>query len=143
MMYVSLNKKGLTLVEVMISLVVLLFVSLAMMQTALVSIDSNARNTLRAKAVSLAERIANDARDTADTAGGYASLAQTGYTDVVFTRPAPEEIEAQRMGVTFTKQRRIIDHGVTDKEIGVWVQWQWKGQTYNYSFSTILRNPAL
>lgn len=48
------NKEGMTLVEVLIAMVVLLLVSLALMQTALVSIDANMRNVLRDEAVSVA-----------------------------------------------------------------------------------------
>jgi type IV pilus assembly protein PilV len=60
---VLLNKKGLTLVEVMIALVVLLLVFLALMQTALVSIDSNMINALRDEAVNIAEEKMNDERN--------------------------------------------------------------------------------
>src|SRR3990172_4640679 len=54
---------GFTLVEVMIALVVLLFVSLAMMQTALVSIDSNMINVLRDEAVRIAEERMSELRN--------------------------------------------------------------------------------
>jgi len=60
-----LNKTGVTLVEVMIALVVLLFVSLALMQTALVSISANTRNSVRDAATSVAENRIGEARDTA------------------------------------------------------------------------------
>src|SRR4030042_2427648 len=59
----KINKKGLTLVEVMIALLVLLVVSLALMQTALVSIDANMTNILRDEAVSIAEMRMNQARN--------------------------------------------------------------------------------
>ncbi|MDA8105841.1 MAG: prepilin-type N-terminal cleavage/methylation domain-containing protein [Nitrospiraceae bacterium] len=57
-----LNEKGLSLVEVMVALLVLLFVSLALMQTALVSIESNMKNTLRDEAVSIAEGKMSEAK---------------------------------------------------------------------------------
>ena len=65
---------GFTLVEVLISMVVLLLVSLALMQTALVSIDSNMMNILRDEAVGIAEEEMNEARGVSfsllgDTAG--------------------------------------------------------------------------
>ena len=59
------EKKGLTLVEVLIAMVILLLVSLALMQTALVSIDANMRNVLRDEAVSVAEMRMDEARNTA------------------------------------------------------------------------------
>ena len=45
------DEKGLTLVEVMIALLVMLLVSLALMETALLSIGSNMRNIIRDEAV--------------------------------------------------------------------------------------------
>lgn len=60
---VLLNKKGLTLIEVMVALVVLLLVFLALMQTALVSIDSNMINVLRDEAVNIAEEQMSNQRN--------------------------------------------------------------------------------
>ena len=48
------NKKGVSLVEVMISLVILLIVSMGLLQASLLSIDSNVRNELRDEAVRIA-----------------------------------------------------------------------------------------
>ena len=50
-----LNKKGMTLIEVMIALVILLLVSLALMQTVTLGINSNVRNLLRDEAVKVAD----------------------------------------------------------------------------------------
>ena len=49
------NNKGMTLVEVLVALLISLLVFLALMQTALVSIDANMRNVLRDEAVRIAE----------------------------------------------------------------------------------------
>ena len=57
------NKKGFTLVEVMIAMVVLLLVFLALMQTALVSIDSNMKNNLRDEAANIAAMRMEQARN--------------------------------------------------------------------------------
>src|SRR4030042_6811536 len=57
------NKTGLGLIEVMIALVVMLVVFLALMQTALVSIDSNMINVLRDEAVSIAEMRMSELRN--------------------------------------------------------------------------------
>lgn len=50
------NNKGVSLVEVMIALVVLLLVFMALLQTALLSIDNNLRNLLRKEAISIADQ---------------------------------------------------------------------------------------
>ena len=48
------NNKGVTLVEVMISLVIFLIVFMGLMQTALLSIDGNVRNVERDEAITIA-----------------------------------------------------------------------------------------
>jgi prepilin-type N-terminal cleavage/methylation domain-containing protein len=48
------NNKGVTLVEVMISLVIFLIVFMGLMQTALLSIDGNVRNVERDEAIAIA-----------------------------------------------------------------------------------------
>ncbi len=54
-MYVLPNKKGLTLIEVMVALLITLVLFLALMQSALLSINTNVTNELRNEAVSVAE----------------------------------------------------------------------------------------
>ncbi len=53
------DKKGVSLVEVMIALVVLLLVMTGLLQSALLSIDHNLRNVLRDEAVKIAEQRMN------------------------------------------------------------------------------------
>ena len=60
---VLVDKKGLTLIEVMVALIVLLLVFLALMQTALLSIDSNMINVLRDEAVNIAEEQMSDCKE--------------------------------------------------------------------------------
>jgi len=143
---VLLNRKGLTLVEVMIALVVLLFVSLAMMQTALVSIDSNMKNTVRTEAVGRAEKIVNDLRNLTYTSTFTdAGLANTGsWACVDSTDPhcptySEESRYVRNAWIVFTEQKMIIDRGTENKEVSVKVSWNWKGDPYDYTFSTVLR----
>ena len=56
------NKKGVTLIEMMIALVILLVVSLALMQTAIIGISMNVQNALRDEAVNVAEMRMNQLR---------------------------------------------------------------------------------
>ena len=71
-----LNKKGFTLVEVMVAFVILLFVSLAMMQLGLVSIGSNITNILRDEAVSIADQRLNDLMSEASNAKNWGNPTQ-------------------------------------------------------------------
>lgn len=53
------NKKGFTLIEVLIAMVIILVVLLGLVQTAVLSIDNNLKNLLRDEAVRLAEEQMN------------------------------------------------------------------------------------
>jgi type IV pilus assembly protein PilV len=132
---VLLNKKGLTLVEVMIALVVLLLVFLALMQTALVSIDSNMVNALRDEAVNIAEEKMNEARNTSFTA-----LAAV-TTDV---SPPPKSLR-NIAAFTYTATRTVSDISANSKQVVISVTWEWKDKTvangteYRHTISTVLR----
>ena len=110
-----LNKKGLTLVEVMIALVVLLIVSLALMQTALVSIDSNMTNVLRDEAVNIAEMRMNEARNMP-----FNNLVGTSNATVLRNF---RNIANFQYAVT----RTVTDLNSDNKQIEIRVTWNWKG----------------
>ncbi len=131
------DKKGLTLIEVMISLVVLLLVFLALLQTALVSIDSNMANVLRDEAVNIAEEQMNVARNTSF------DILALGTTDVSPPARSIRNIAAFTYTVT-----RTISNVKTNSSIQVviTVTWDWKDRTaangdpYTHTISAILRN---
>lgn len=124
------NKDGLTLIEVMISLVVLLLVFLALMQTALVSIDSNMINVLRDKAVNVAEERMNNARNTA-----FNNLLPV-VTDV---SPPPMSVR-NIAAFAYTAKRKVTDINIDSKQVDITVTWNWKGRPYTHTISSILRN---
>jgi type IV pilus assembly protein PilV len=123
-----LNKKGLTLVEVLIALVVLLLVSLAMMQTALVSIDSNMLNVLRDEAVSIAEMRMSDARNIP-----FDTLVPDGPI------PVSTKIRTIAGGFSYTTTRAVTPFGSDNKQVDIAVNWTWKGQNYTHTISTIVK----
>jgi prepilin-type N-terminal cleavage/methylation domain-containing protein len=129
------NNKGLTLVEVLIAMVVFLLVSLAMMQTALVGIDSNMINVLRDEAVRIAEENMISARNTP--------------FDILLT-DTPVTVSRDfknKKDFPYRVTRTVTDHGLNNKEINIVVRWDWKDQTiangnpYTHSITTILRSP--
>jgi len=109
----------------MIALVVLLLVFLALMQTALVSINANMNNILRDEAVELAERTILDARNTP-----YDTL-------VAGTTTTTEPRKVRSLTITYTAIRTVTDQGVNNKQIGVVVNWTWKGEPFTHNMSTI------
>lgn len=125
---VSKNNKGFTLVEVMIALVVLLFVFLALMQTALMSIDSNMVNVLREEAISIAEEQMTDVRNTA-------------YADVASVAAATVSRNIRNVqGFDYTVTRTVADN-TTTKQVAITVTWSWKNDAYRHQITTILRRP--
>jgi len=134
---VLLNKKGLTLVEVLIAFVVLLFVSLAMMQTALVSIDSNMINVLRDEAVSIAEMGMREARNTS-----FSSLSAG-------TLSPPPVLRNLRniQNFPYTVTRTVTDLDPDNKQVVITVTWDWKektvgsGNAYTHTITSIVRRP--
>lgn len=147
----GMTEGGLTLVEVMIALVVFLLVFLALMQTALVSIDSNMINVLRDEAVSIAEMrmrvlknvsftdaLLTDTNGTANSVGSY----------VNDTPPTVQRNLRNIANFTFTVRRRVDDIGSLNsdnKRVDIEITWEWKEQTvangnpYAHTISTILR----
>lgn len=127
------NKRGLTLVEVMIALVVLLLVSLALMQTALLSIDSNMINILRDEAVSIAESRMHELRSLQFT---DLTLTDTGGAYINENIPAKFIRNAQ---IQFTRDRLVDNLNTDNKQITVRVTWNWKGNPYTHTISSIKR----
>jgi prepilin-type N-terminal cleavage/methylation domain-containing protein len=119
---------GFTLVEVMIALVVVLVVFLALMQTALVGIDSNMINILRDEAVSIAEMRMNEARNLP-----FDSLT-VGATET----PVPRNLR-NITNFQYTVTRTIANLGTNNRQVTITVSWNWKGNPYNHTITTILR----
>ncbi|MEJ2695676.1 MAG: type II secretion system protein [Candidatus Sulfobium sp.] len=161
---VLLNNRGVTLVEVMVALVVLLFVSLALMQTALVSIDANTKNSIRDEAVSVAETRINEARNLTwdkvqtDTSPGddytlptpddqQECLCKTGEgcTGTGYdSGPYPVKVDRKirNMTVSFGTRRVVTTVDATKREVGVVVRVVYKDKCYSHFSSTILRQPG-
>lgn len=123
-MPVTRNRRGVSLVEVMIALVILLFVFMGLLQASLLSIDANASNVLRDEAV----RLANDTisavrisplRPTIDlNRDGTADVAQAAPVAPAFrttpsftissTGSAAEQLNGKRLGINTRKTVRNI-----------------------------------
>jgi type IV pilus assembly protein PilV len=124
------DEKGLTLVEVMIALVVLLVVSLALMQTALVSIDANMTNILRDEAVSIAEIRMNETRNTS-----FDSLVSDA-ADVPITRDI-----RNIAGFSYATRMTVANLNTDNKQVDIRVGWTWKGENHTHNITTIVRRP--
>ena len=125
---VLLNKTGLTLVEVLIALVISLLVFLALMQTALIGIDSNMSNVLRGEAVGIAEDRMNVARNQP-----FDSLAAVTSSETVLKNLR------NITNFSYAVTRTVADLNTDNKQVDIRVQWTWKGETYTHNITTIVR----
>jgi type II secretory pathway pseudopilin PulG len=120
------NNEGMMMVEVLIALIIALMVSLALMQTALLGIDSNMKNVLRDEAVRVVEEEMDTVRNTP-----FSAIANSASN---VTR------DARKANVTYTVTRSVTALNVDNKQVDVSVAWNWKGQSYTHSTSTIVGN---
>jgi prepilin-type N-terminal cleavage/methylation domain-containing protein len=146
------DEKGLTLVEVMVALLVMLLVSLALMETALLSIGSNMKNVIRDEAVSIAEMRMNEARnipfddlvnDTADAVPDD-NLVLDACRNPPVSDPLPYPVKINRnfrniANFEFGTRKTVAPIGSDNRQITVLVRWVYRDECYTHSVSTIMR----
>jgi len=144
---VLLNKKGVTLVEVMIALVILLLVFLALMQTALVSINANMNNVLRDEAVSIAEQRMNEARSIPyDTLlSDAAAIPTPNDCPTTFTTGGRVQRNFRNiMNKDFCTHMTVTTLGAAGdaRQVNIQVIWSWKGEAFSHTITTLIRRPS-
>lgn len=134
------NSRGVSLVEVLIALSITLVLFLALMQSALLSIEMNTSNVIRDEAVNVAEErmrqlrtLPFDQAELNDTAGSY--IDDCPGTDTVTcngeTLPCNTLCRNfKNLEIPFTSEKRIANIPAgTDpsaKQIDVLITWQWQ-----------------
>ncbi len=133
--FVKKNNSGFTLIEILVALVISLLVFFAMMQAALVSIDSNIRNSLRNEAVEIATIKINEALNkpfATLTAGTSTETLTKSFNNI--------------QNFQYTVTRTITDLSSDYKQINIMVRWEWKerkvssGNPYTYSMTTLRKS---
>ncbi len=125
------NKNGMTLIEVMIALLILMIVALAVMQTALVGMRVNLQNSMRDEAVNVVDLRMNELRNTPFDTISLGTVIEPAISrsfragGLVNYRP--------------TRTVRLIDTSGDTKEINVTVNWLYSGKTYTHTVTTIMR----
>jgi len=146
------KEKGFSLVEVMIALVVLLLVFMGLMQTALLSIDSNMRNILRDEALKIAAERLEETRnlpfddvidDTADAVPDD-NLALPACQRPPVSDPNPFPVEVQKdfrniQDFPFGTRRTVTDRDADTKEIQIMVRWEYRDECFTHSIMTLRR----
>ncbi len=121
------NNKGVTLIEVLIALVVLLIVFMGLIQASILSIEHNLRNEIREEAV----RIATDNLTTARSAS-FDSVIDSG----------PDTITRNIRNISnfpFTVTRTVTDLNTDNKQVSIRVTYKYRDETYNYDLITTVR----
>lgn len=125
------NEKGFTLVEVMVSLVVLALGLLGSLVAVKAALDGNYGNDLRMEAVKIAQEQAEMARNMP-----YANIQ--GITS---PQTVNRQIRKTNVGFTVNTQKTPANLSATNDitRLAIGVQWTFKKKTHTYSMETIVR----
>ncbi|MCX7793155.1 MAG: type II secretion system GspH family protein [Thermodesulfovibrionales bacterium] len=140
------NKKGATLIEVMVALVIFLIVSLALMQTSLISLETNLKNEMRDEAVRIAAERMEEARNmnfdallSDATPGANFEIAPCKRPPVNDPNNYPVKItrRIRNNDIDFGSRRTVRSLGTDTKEVNILVRWQYRGECYSHSITSI------
>ncbi len=126
------NNKGMTLIEVMISITLLLIVSVALMQASLLGYQQNMTNSLREEAVRIGDDTMDVLRARPYTLATTDPLLSAGTTSATVTRNL-RSFQAQ-----FVTKTTITDISPENKQVAVEVDWNFKGLSYSHTTNAIL-----
>ena len=126
------NTSGMTLIEVLVSLVIVFVIFLGLSSSGLVVLDQNIKNELRDEAVSVADNAVQDAR-----------LAKF---DNVTNLPAYNVLRPVRnVNRSFTVTRTVTILDPDNRQVAVNVAWtrmeNGQPRTYSHQVVTIVRRP--
>lgn len=143
------SKRGVSLVEVLIALTILLIVFMGLIQASILSIQSNMRNQLRDEAVTIAsEQISrlrsaeyDDMNNDGTTDPSFptlASLAAADFTTATVPPWPPTIVRTFRSAasVTFTIGRVVNNLDANNKQVTVTVTWPWQGENFQHQIMT-------
>ncbi len=158
-MFAIKDNNGMSLIEVMISLLVTMILFLALMQTSLLSISQNTRNSIRDEAVSVAAERMRKARSI-----NFNDLASDDSLPALDLAQYPDTIKARCGGNGVLVDRNVRNipgpggddpnlfdfctcmlvptpaAGVTDfKQVNIFVGWEWQGEEYSHAVSSLVR----
>jgi len=132
MEYAGLNNKGMSLLEIMISMLILTVVSMALLQTSLLGYQENLRNSLRDEAIRMADKTIGDLRARPYTQAYSDPLLNSGTTVTTVTR----NIRSAQKDYTVTTT--INDISAFTKQVTAAVTWQYRGTQFSHSTTVIL-----
>jgi prepilin-type N-terminal cleavage/methylation domain-containing protein len=135
------NKKGMTLIEIMIALLLLAVVSLAVMQTALVGMRTNLQNAERDEAVNIADQRLNELNSRATGTyfnGGTPTIPGGDFTIGPYVEPTISR-NFRGFSVNYIPTRNVTKLNATTMQVTMAVSWVYSKQTFTHQVTTIMR----
>jgi prepilin-type N-terminal cleavage/methylation domain-containing protein len=129
------DERGMTLIEILVSLMLLAIVSLALIQSTLVAVNANVVNELRDEAVSVAEQRINELRNTPFTAADMQVTFPLGPPGVT---EAPVSRKVRGADRSFTINRMVSQVDPNNRQVTLTVTWSYKSVNYQHGVSTVL-----
>ncbi len=130
------DRRGLTLIEVLMAMLVSFIVFLGLTETIVIALDTNVRNALRDEAGRVAEEQINAVRSMPFASVVVPSAALPASDNVVR--------RLHQMTVNYGVTRRVVDTEANMKQVFVTVAWQRVNRkdnaAYSITFTTIVRN---
>ncbi len=132
----------------MISLVLFLFIFMAVLQTSLLAIDSDTRNMLRNEAIRIAAQSMNGTRYWANAAPANMTTptpngpSTSGHTcqlpNGAIQNSVAFNVKFRNFTENFCVSNTVANISPNDNQVIVTVQWQWKGQTYQHAIQSVV-----
>ena len=120
------DKRGLTLIEVLVSLVIVFIVFIGLSGSGLLVLEENIKNSLRDEAVSVAEREVQHARNLP-------------LDNIVSgTRPVVS-YPIRGIVATYTPSWAVDNVDGSNRQLTVTVAWTRRGRAYSHQVATIVR----
>lgn len=123
------DNRGLTLIEVLVSLVIVFIVFIGLSSSGLLVLEENIKNSLRDEAVGVAEMDVQEARNLA-----FASLVSDNAARTV---TPPRQIRG--FNADYAVRRTVADLDGSTKQLTVAVTWTRRGRSYSHQVATIVR----
>lgn len=127
------GRAGFTIVELLVAMAILIFVSIALLQTAIVNIEYNTKNALRDEGTRLGGERLDEMRNFSNV--NNTIVAALDETTEVVTRKV-RNID-KKYTVLNSVEPMLSGTKVFSYKISTKVTWRWKGVDYHRNVSTV------